>query len=72
MGLAPVQVRTRQLWLEFFVIQKDTNTITHTQQVGVVLGQLVDGLNLLIQEMLFQIIRKVRIIVPTGNFVQIQ
>ncbi len=66
------EITWRQLGLEFFVVQENTKTITNTQQVSVMLGQLIDGFNLFIQEMFLQIIWKVRIIVSTGNLMQVQ
>lgn len=60
-----------QLGLQFLVIQEDTKTISNTDQVGVVFGQLVDRLHLFIQEMLLQIVGKMGVFMATSHLVQI-
>ena len=63
---------TIHLGLELLIIEENTQTITYTQQVGVVLGEIINRLHLLFQEMFFQIVAEMGIIVGSSNFVQIQ
>jgi hypothetical protein len=70
--LVPVDVNSTQLGLQFLVIHEDAKTITYTKQVGVVLGQLVDGLHLFFQKVLLQIVGKMWVTVNASHLVQIQ
>ena len=58
--------------LKLLVEHVNAEPISNQLQVGVILGQLVDGLHLLSKEILFKIIGQVGIIVSRSNLVDIQ
>ena len=58
--------------LEIPVEDVNTETIANTDQVGVVLGQLVDGLDLLLQEFALQVVGQMGVVVGAGQLVQVK
>lgn len=70
-GKPPIRDLLLEL-LKLLVEHVNAESISNQLQVGVILGQLVDGLHLLSKELLFKIVGQVGIIVSRGNFVDIQ
>ena len=58
--------------LKFLVKHEDAKSITDQLKLGMVLGQFVDGLYLIIKELPLQIIGQMGVIVARSDLVHIQ
>lgn len=70
--LGRVKVHQILLRLQFLVENEDAQSIANAYQIGVHFSKFVNGLDLLVEEFIFQVVGQMGVIMTAGNSVQIQ
>ena len=70
--LGRVKVHQILLRLQFLVENEDAQSIANAYQISVHFSKFVNGLDLLVEEFIFQVVGQMGVIMTAGNSVQIQ